>query len=191
MPMKVPYDREGAARLRKAAPSELLLIALDDLRKVERQKKRFVVDMSHWFRPPRKDGEYDPWVGSKNQGKCVVCLAGSVIAGTLAVPTDIETDRLGGEVAPGDVNGPTVQKRLVALDTARSGDIRRYLGDLGRKVPKVFDEPEEETTRWDWWNRKPSPEDYGWVVVPEYEHDAKGFKKGLRTMARRLAKAGL
>jgi hypothetical protein len=162
----IPYDKAGAAKLRKAKPSELILIALDDLAKVERQKRRFRVDMCFFFMPK-----------SVRDGKCVVCLAGGVMAGTLAIPPDIDASPWGGDIGPSDVNGPSITKILDALDAARSGSPWRYLRQLGRKVPKAL-----EGNYWGDPHR---------LNIPGYANDRPGFKSGLRKMANLLAEHGL
>jgi hypothetical protein len=157
----IPYDKAGAAKLRKAKPSELILIALEDLVAVERQRKKFRVDMWRWFVPnsPRHDG------------KCVVCLAGSVMAGTLAVPHDTDIVDEEGWVRPEHVDGASICQRLQALDDARYGGINSYLSDLKRRTPKAL-----ENVR---------------VPIPVYADDPSGFKSGLRKMAQLLAEHGL
>lgn len=158
---KIPYDKAGAAKLRKAKPSELILIALDDLAKVERQKKTFAVYMGRWFVPSSVSPD----------GKCVVCLAGSVMAGTLAIPPDVDAGTYDGEIEPRDVDGASIRYRLVALNDARAGYVPVYLRSLGHQVPEALKTAE--------------------VEFPSYAGDRRGFKSGLRKMARILAEHGL
>jgi hypothetical protein len=157
----IPYDKAGAAKLRKAKPSELILIALDDLAAVERQRSKFSVYMGRWFVPN----------STASDRKCVVCLAGSVMAGTLAVPLDIDADAFGGEITPPDVNGVSIERRLYALNAVRCGSISLYLQELGRVTPS----PLEECS----------------LDFPPYDENRRGFKSGLRKMAKLLAEHGL
>jgi len=95
-------------------PSELILLALGDLKKVERSKK-YEVNMSQWHKP---------------NGACKVCLAGSVIAMTLgADPTD---NYLDGDLG---FNRDTV-KKIYALNGFRSGDIDYGLNEINKSVKK-------------------------------------------------------
>jgi hypothetical protein len=85
-------------------PSELLRLALADLRKVERDE-RYEVDMWAWHAPDESDN------------RCHVCLAGAVIAGTLGARPD-------QDLMPG---GRGLDRetglRLEALDALRCGDV--------------------------------------------------------------------
>lgn len=86
-------------------PSELLLLALEDLQKVE-SDPRYVVDMGAWHSP---------------NGKCRVCLAGAVMAGKLGVTPD-------QSMTPSRL--PEALK-LRALDFLRVGEIDLALRTLG------------------------------------------------------------
>lgn len=66
MPTKKKYPRPPKKL------SDLIALALGDLMKVERSKKRYVVLMGLWHEP-----------GWGNGGQCAVCFAGSVMAKTL------------------------------------------------------------------------------------------------------------
>jgi hypothetical protein len=83
-------------------PSQLIRIALHDLRRVEHDA-RYTVDMGTWH--SSEDGD----------GTCHVCLAGAVIAGIL------------GHGPNEDVIPETVDRadalRLEALDALRCGDV--------------------------------------------------------------------
>lgn len=87
-------------------PSELIKLALNDLEKAEKSSD-YVIDMSQWKSL------------SKNTGKCSVCLAGSVMAGTLQVPVWMEVHD------PEVINGLSDSDifKLMALDEFRQGYI--------------------------------------------------------------------
>lgn len=90
--------------------SDLIELALRDLRKVEQEGDKYVVDMGGWHEP-------------KLEHRCSVCWAGAVMAGTLgANPAEY--------VMPSDY-GEWNRSRLHALDCFRKGDAvgaLRYLG---------------------------------------------------------------
>ncbi len=83
-------------------PSELIRIALDDLKKVEKDS-RYVVDMRRWHMP---DERRDP---------CSVCLAGSVIAKTFN-----EDPRIYLSPSSYDIK---LENKLLALNYFRVGDV--------------------------------------------------------------------
>ena len=93
-------------------PSELIRLAIADLEKVEKDS-RYEVDMGTWH------------YGSG--AKCFVCLAGSVMAGTLG--TDASESLVPGYFSDDDRN------RLHALNCFRAGDISYGLGLLGIYSP--------------------------------------------------------
>lgn len=92
-------------------PSDLIELALADLRKVEKDE-RYVVNMRDWHAP------------APAFGFCNVCLAGAVMAGTLGHSPD-------ECLTPGDL-GPTLDSKLRALDSLRLGRVRTALDYLGR-----------------------------------------------------------
>lgn len=105
---------------RKTLPKKLsdcLELALKDLAQVERMKRTYTVSMYRWHEP---------------NGKCTVCLAGSVMARTL-------------ERDPSDDCGPTsfddarTRDRLYALNFLRQGDIAYALGEIGRATERLPD----------------------------------------------------
>lgn len=79
-------------------PSELIELALADLKKVERSKK-YVVDMSNWHR-------------RSGSNICHVCLAGAVMAKELKFDSKISAIPSGPETIP-----------LAALNALRTGDV--------------------------------------------------------------------
>lgn len=90
-------------------PSELIRVALADLRKVERSEK-YKVDMGNWHGPGR-------------DGRCHVCLAGSVMAKTLKYNPD-------DPVIPVCGYGDGTGDKLHALDNFREGLINHGLSNL-------------------------------------------------------------
>ena len=92
--------------------SDLMVLALKDLAKCERNKKKFKIKMGTWFTP---------------NGKCAVCFAGSVMAQSCGVGSK-------REVFPGDFDVDTNNK-LIALDAVRAGYVGSALDDLGRSLP--------------------------------------------------------
>lgn len=89
-------------------PSALLRLALADLRKVEALPEIYTVDMGTY---------HESW-----DGRCNVCLAGAVMAGTLNIPADEDTlpCNLGIVFAP----------KLHALDALRAGEVGGALARL-------------------------------------------------------------
>lgn len=91
-------------------PSELIRLALADLRKVEAMPKRFAVRMASWHEP---------------NGVCRVCLAGAVMAQTLQVDDRYSVRRDGWKF---DID---TSEKLKSLDEFRSGWINDALGRTG------------------------------------------------------------
>lgn len=90
-------------------PSALIRLALDDLRKVERDA-RYAVDMGYWH-----TGTWEP----EHNNTCMVCLAGAVMAGTLgADPTQVRYP---------DCYSLETEARLESLDCFRVGNVRNGL----------------------------------------------------------------
>lgn len=89
-------------------PSELIRVALRDLRRVE-DNPNYKVDMMVWHMP------------DKNDGICRVCLAGAVMAGLGASPDEI--------LNPYGYPARTVQK-LCALNRFRQGRIDHGLNAM-------------------------------------------------------------
>lgn len=87
--------------------SDLILLALEDLRKVERSTK-YEVDMGSWHSP---------------NGKCAVCFAGSVMAYSLNanIKRTYEPDNF----------DEYTENRLFAIDAFREGYINTGLKHLG------------------------------------------------------------
>jgi hypothetical protein len=145
-------------------PSALIVVALADLAKVEADP-RYAVNMSWWHRPKDKSR------------RCVVCLAGAVMAKTLGSdPTKY--------LAPYSFDRDVAQK-LNALDAFRVGGESVFLGlaTMSSIVP----------TR-DVINRvlaDPSSFDHLLVSVPAYAKDPLGFVAAMTLLASRLREIGL
>ena len=89
-------------------PSELIRVALADLRACEADP-RYIVDMGMWH----AYFGYTDENGVEREKKCLVCLAGSVMAKSLGAPIEMS-------YSPGcyDV---AIQQKLLALDEFRQG----------------------------------------------------------------------
>lgn len=94
-----------------AVPSELIRLALGDLRKVE-SDVRYRVDMDAWHE------------GLQHREPCTVCMAGSVMAKTLGV--DPERDS-----GPWNFQ-PDTDSKLCAIDAFRCGAVEDGLERLGQ-----------------------------------------------------------
>lgn len=150
--------------------SDAILVALDDLSKVERMKDTYVVDMGAWHRPIEEgdvvaDLDYNP----KDVGKCAVCFAGSVIACTLKEDpkTYVSFEGFSEEL----------QHKFGALDDVRTGDITNAIGrwyayDIVPRNPLVM------------FNDDP-------IDVADYYTDRAQFKRDMRRIAKNLADLGL
>lgn len=91
--------------------SDLLEVALKDLVSVERMKKTYVVNMGLWHSPSYHD----------ENGRCAVCLAGSVMACTMQIPTDVSEVTVVGDRSP---QGQADWLKLAAINQARMADIK-------------------------------------------------------------------
>lgn len=141
--------------------SDLILLALDDLAKVERSKK-YQVNMGTW---------HDPNFDDQSQYPCQVCFAGAVIAKTLRT----EPNR---EATPEDFPPPT-SNRLLALDALRSGNLYAALLNMGLPFLKagVVADAAESLRLMD--------------QLTPYEFDRRGFKRSMRKVAAFLQERGL
>ena len=111
-----PSVKKAPAKKRKfklpSKPSDLIDLAVDDLERVEKDK-RFVVDM----------GTYN----SHEAGKCHVCFAGSVMAKSLELVSEKDVD----DVLHGKVGDAVVYRKILALDYFRRGQVVTALDRLG------------------------------------------------------------
>lgn len=114
--------QEQATKTLPNVPSQIIRLALADLEKVERDA-RYEVDMGIWHQATKEDpSDYFRRVPRE---RCVVCLAGSVIAGSLGVAPDVDAH-------PEEF---TEEAKLMALDELRGGDIDPLLDACGLDVP--------------------------------------------------------
>lgn len=91
-------------------PSELIRLAMHDLKKVERMPKKYIVNMSTWHSP------------AKN-GKCAVCFAGSVMACSMKEDPERELD-------PGELYDEAIQQKYYALNEFRLGQIKLGIAEI-------------------------------------------------------------
>ena len=154
-------------------PSELILLALQDIAKCEKLRKQYKIDMDVWWH-----------VGTKGK-PCVVCAAGAVMCQSLKRPRYVfALDRISDAdelvenqkepqdyaVYPEDYP-ENIECKLEAIDCFRQGEIQDGIDRMGieQQCPDYL--------------RK--------FPVPSYELDKRGFKRRLRTLARLLQKEGL
>jgi hypothetical protein len=146
--------------------STLLRLALKDLARAERSK-RYVINMGTWHEPVQA---YDASTGScQETGKCQVCLAGSVIAGTLNAdlsecvePCDYEVGR-----------DCTTVNKLYALNSIRQGHIQSALQSIGRLKM--------------WHAHKTLPSS---IDVTKYESDPKLWRRQMNNIIKLLKRHG-
>lgn len=96
--------------------SELLKLAMKDLAKVEKQKKKYDIYMHDWYIP--KDEFY--------KEKCQVCLAGSVLATTCKLGDSANFN------FENNSNGlpQSLERKLVAINALRVGEVQEAFGIL-------------------------------------------------------------
>jgi hypothetical protein len=98
---------------------ELLGIALKDLKAIE-AKKNYKIDMNNW-------ATFD----SRDSSKCSVCMAGSVIVGTLGIPfsrtLSNEAGKIYGDLEPESFTVGKITEKLHAINCLREGDISSAL----------------------------------------------------------------
>ena len=104
-------------------PSELINLALKDLKAVEKSRQ-YVVNMNHWH---ETDRQYD---NSIPEGTCAVCFAGSVMAQTCKAPANksFGVKNFGRENTD----------KFIALDEFREGNIEMGFETLGLNFPSLL-----------------------------------------------------
>lgn len=105
-------------------PSALILTALTDLNKIERNNRKYKINMEVWH---SRCGDQ----------KCAVCLAGSVIAARTGADPDHTLE-------PGDFS-PAIRDKFLALDLFRGGYISDGLVSLGVETPACLKDHTEIT----------------------------------------------
>ena len=141
-------------------PSELIRLALHDLELCE-QDNRYIIDMDTWHTP------YEGYNNDLLRNKCLVCLAGSVIAKSLNADACID-------LVPCDYNHKTEMK-LFALEYFRRGDI--YDG-IELLLPGSFEHMEFDNLS-------------GYRDVIPYEENPTKFKQQMHELADDLELIGL
>ena len=127
--------------------SDLLELAIADARKLDHD--RYTPMWMTWHRPRQRDG------------KCMVCLAGAVIAGTLDCSTEKSIDIATSDNA--DPQSTTItdkrwRRALWALDSAREGNWLKALTALHGTCPdclmqeKLAKIPTPDKTEFHTWN---------------------------------------
>jgi hypothetical protein len=99
--------------------SDLIILALTDLEKVEASNDVYIVNMNYYH------GKFeDEATDRRHRSRCRVCLAGAVMASTLEVPPD-------DTKFPMDF-GCSDGKRLMALNDIRSGFVEAALDRINQ-----------------------------------------------------------
>ena len=156
-----PFDPRRVKDTLPKKPSALLRLALDDLAKVERDK-RFVVNMNEWF---------------KSNGHCQVCMAGSVMAKTLGVPIGERISTWENRTCNLDHFPVKVYNKFLALNEFRQYCFMyalEYLGVPDKKIKLAC----------------AALQALGMPRI-EYEDDRTAFKRNMRRVASVLEKHGL
>lgn len=152
-------------QLPEMKPSELIKLALRDLEAAEKSE-RYVVSMDEWHEP------ITDYNDAKPTKKCVVCLAGSVMAGTLG-------ESLNASTWPDDFDERTYSY-LVALNEFRKSGMCygvRWMRNGCSSAAGTLDDVEAIRDKF--------------VMVPTYRGDPVRFKEALLRNAAVLAEAGL
>lgn len=130
--------------------SELIRLALADLRKSE-ENPNHVINMMEWHAPFPCE-------------RCMVCLAGAVMANTLKIPDNVSASPSNGSFSTDTC------KKLIALNAFRVGNIHDGLYAMG-----YFE----------------NHEIYNFPVLGYYSHDADRFHEKMEEMAAYLEAKGL
>jgi len=147
-------------------PSELILVALADLEKVE-ASACYRVDMGVYHEPAQRYEGRSLRISAEdiNDERCLVCFAGSVMAMTLDAPSD-------QKLWPVDFGDNS--DKLEALDSFRCGDLENGFIELG-----IVTED------------KGMPNDLPTCLeICPYAIEPATFKADMRDMAQMLAEAG-
>lgn len=155
---------KGGVRKLPDKPSELITVALADLRKVERRSSNtYKINMGVWHEPFPEDG---------GTSQCSLCLAGSVMSASLGLPGDVSS-------CPSD--WPVkIRNKLIALNSFRVGDVMDGLETLGL-LDKAYNKLEGDDYTSSWMNRYHS----------RYQVNPRKFYKNMRKLARDLKEIGL
>lgn len=149
--------------------SDVILLALEDLRKIEKDPK-YMIDMGVWHEPrtSRED---------KNTKVCAVCFAGAVLAKTF------KKDPLKPFVVEVESNNylhtglpHTTEGKLSALDSLRNADVYEALELAGVKNEDI-DKAVKKGLK-------------VYLHIPYYDEAPGQFKRAMHNVARNLAKYG-
>lgn len=100
-------------------PSELILVALKDLEKLE-NRRGIVIDMGEWLTENVEGGKK----------VCSVCMAGAVMYNRLGIRPHDDPDSM-NLITPGDLSDEATSAKLSALNHFRMGDINVGLVRMG------------------------------------------------------------
>jgi hypothetical protein len=175
--VKKRVAKKAAMKVLPMKMSALIKIALADIRKAEKLKKEFFVDMGNWL---LRD-ELVCTVGVTTISEtpiCVACAAGSVMAFTLGQRSKL---RDGHEIVPEDL--PDNVNQLHAIDELRQGDVlgaAAYLGLIEREG-YYDDYPPDKRAIFNKLEMK----------IPAYVyHKTEPFHKAMAKLQQKLVKAG-
>ena len=185
------FKLRGDERLLSDVPSEALQQCLNDLRIVERDEKRYVVDMGH-LHDPLKSGDYggdtdedeDTDEESDWMGPCYVCLGGARLARILDDPEKVflsdDIDALG--------QGRSLKRAVLSMEQFRLGRILKGVAIFyGLNSPEKRMELEAVCK-----NLSPTDYDYNWPIgFPSYEEDYVEWWKAMKKMVATLKEAKL
>jgi hypothetical protein len=153
---------------------QMLSLALDDLAAVEKMKDKYVVRMDIWYmhgyvneavrvaNRPDSFEKYDDFMAKPTE-ICGICFAGAVMACTLGDGPD--------DLQPEDFP-EFIKCKLKACDMARGGGMETTLNTF--------------YGNWDWDPDSSKTRKLKNVVVPAYDRDRAGFKRGINTMIKQL-----
>jgi hypothetical protein len=153
--------------------SALIRISLADIRKAERQPKKFIVEMSDWL----SHTEVECTMGStviETYKVCALCAAGSVMAFSL---DGLKTNK---DYEPH--NFPENQQQLYAINNLRTGNVQSAWRDLNSSAG--YDNFEEYLAA-------AEPAGRFDTTIPEYNRlNPEPFHKAMTKLQQKLQKAG-
>lgn len=158
--------------------SEVMRIALRDLRKVEAADKLYRVDMGSFH---EYDGDADADADEDDGPKCSVCFAGSVMAFSLAA-------KINKNVNPNDFE-PAVERKLLAIDALREGSVVTALNVMYGEDDSNGDylTPKSEIKTAEWVDRVSNLKN----CMTSYENDPDTFKDEIEVLIALMQYKGL
>ena len=153
-----------------AAPSERILLAVDDIEAAERSP-HYAVEMTTWHAPDHR------------LGVCAVCLAGAVLASRHPIrPHQVYVGPFDAE-GPGEYSTSAHWDRILSsLDDLRNGYVDGYLLDDGRLPDDVIENFISD--------HGPSDLNAPFPGYVSYEENPAAFKAWARDVAGKLATIG-